>query len=127
MDFGHGFAIRRELGQTGAGDWLPFEALTAIHYVHRLAAYAVLAALAALAWRLHALRHSDSALGRWAAVLAAVAALQLLTGLSNVILDWPLVAAVAHTGGAAALVTLLAVLAVRAYQGHAGGRVAPAS
>ena len=44
---------KRELGQTGAGDWLPFEALTAIHYVHRLAAYAVLAALAGLAWRLH--------------------------------------------------------------------------
>ena len=127
MDFGHGFALKRELGQTGAGDWLPFEALTAIHYVHRLAAYAVLAALAGLAWRLHGLRRADPALGRWAAVLAAVALLQLLTGLSNVILDWPLVAAVAHTGGAAALVTLLAVLATRAEQGHAGGRVAPAS
>ena len=36
--------------------------------------------------------------------LAALAALQLLTGLSNIVLQWPLVAAVAHTGGAAALV-----------------------
>jgi heme a synthase len=127
MDFGHGFALKRELGQTVGGDWLPFEALTAIHYVHRLAAYAVLVALAGLAWRLYGLRDAAPALGRWAAVLAGVALLQLLTGLSNVILDWPLVAAVAHTGGAAGLVTLLAVLATRARQGHADGRNVPAS
>ena len=121
MDFGHGFALRRELGQTGAGDWLPFEALTAIHYVHRLAAYVVLTALAALAWGLHLRRHALPAAGRWAGAIGAVALLQLATGLSNVILEWPLVAAVAHTGGAAALVTMLAVLATRALQ----GRLAP--
>jgi len=33
--------------------------------------------------------------------------LQLVTGLSNVVLDWPLVAAVLHTGGASALVLVL--------------------
>jgi cytochrome c oxidase assembly protein subunit 15 len=33
--------------------------------------------------------------------------LQLLTGLSNVVLGWPLLAAVMHTGGAAAMVVLL--------------------
>jgi cytochrome c oxidase assembly protein subunit 15 len=45
-----------------------------------------------------------------------LAALQLLTGLSNVVLNWPLVAAVAHTGGAAALVVAMtgALLSVRA-------------
>jgi cytochrome c oxidase assembly protein subunit 15 len=41
---------------------------------------------------------------RW---LAALALLQLATGLSNVVLDWPLLAAVLHTGGAAALVVVL--------------------
>ena len=46
-----------------------------------------------------------AAQGRW---LLALATLQLLTGLSNVILDWPLAAAVLHTGGAAALVGVLA-------------------
>ena len=63
----------------------------------------VLAALAWLAWRLHrsgALRAQT----RW---LAGLSVLQLATGLSNVILDWPLVAAVLHTGGAAALVVVL--------------------
>jgi cytochrome c oxidase assembly protein subunit 15 len=33
--------------------------------------------------------------------------LQLATGLSNVVLDWPLLAALLHTGGAAALVLTL--------------------
>jgi cytochrome c oxidase assembly protein subunit 15 len=33
--------------------------------------------------------------------------LQLITGLSNVVLGWPLLAAVLHTGGAAAMVVTL--------------------
>jgi cytochrome c oxidase assembly protein subunit 15 len=114
MDFQHGFAWRRELGSTAAGDWLPFAALTAIHYTHRLVAYALLAALLAFAWRLRSAGER-----RWAAALAGVALWQLLSGLSNVVLGWPLVAAVAHTGGAAALVMLLTTLAVRVRQaGH---------
>ena len=46
---------------------------------------------------------------RWqtAALLGALAALQLVSGLSNVVLDWPLLAAVGHTGGAAGLVVVL--------------------
>ena len=59
--------------------------------------------LTPLAWRLRragVLR--DPA--RW---LAGLALLQFVTGLSNVVLDWPLLAAVLHTGGAAALVTVM--------------------
>jgi len=53
---------------------------------------------------------------RW---LAGLALLQFVTGLSNVVLDWPLVAAVLHTGGAAALVVVLtwALTASRATAG----------
>jgi cytochrome c oxidase assembly protein subunit 15 len=103
MNFQQGFEVWRALGHTGDGAPIDFAALTAIHYVHRLAAYGVLAAMAALAWRLHragVLR----AQARW---IAGLAVWQLATGLSNVMLDWPLVAAVAHTGGAAALVVVL--------------------
>ena len=50
-----------------------------------------------LAWRLHALAGSRAP--RWARRCAAVALWQLLSGLSNVVLGWPLVAALAHTGG----------------------------
>jgi cytochrome c oxidase assembly protein subunit 15 len=33
--------------------------------------------------------------------------LQVLTGMSNIILDWPLFAALLHTGGAAAMVFVM--------------------
>ena len=103
MNFAQGFEIWRPLGHTGAGAPIDFAALTAIHYVHRLAAYAVLATLGLLAWQL--LRAGVlRAQARW---LAALAAWQLVTGLSNIVLGWPLLAAVAHTGGAAALVVVL--------------------
>ena len=103
MNFHDGFTLWRELGAGRGGESIPFDALTAIHYVHRLTAYAVFAALGWLAWRLWpapALRPT----ARW---VLALALWQLLTGLSNVLLDWPLLTAVGHTGGAAALVLVL--------------------
>ncbi|MDP3823624.1 MAG: COX15/CtaA family protein [Burkholderiales bacterium] len=112
MDFEHGFALKRELGAGKDGGYLPFAALTAIHFVHRLGAFVVLVALALLAWRLFATGHP--ALRRWALGIAAVALWQLASGLSNVVLGWPIVAAMAHTGGAAALVTLLSALLTQA-------------
>ena len=108
MDFRAGFVLKRELGEAHDGSYLPFPALTAIHYSHRLAAYVVLAALLALAAALRAQAP------RFALGLALLAALQLASGLSNVVLGWPLLAAVAHTGGAAALVVVLTTLLARA-------------
>ena len=115
MDFAQGFQIWRPLGVLKDGSHIDFAALTAIHYVHRLFAYAVLLVLLLLAWRLRggaaALRAAAPAQARQLSVqarwLLGLSALQLATGLSNVILDWPLVAAVLHTGGAAALVVVL--------------------
>lgn len=103
MDFSQAFQIWRPLGRLADGSHIQFSALTAIHYSHRLAAYAVLAALVLLAWRLW----RTPGLHKPTRVLAALAAWQFATGLSNVVLDWPLAAAVAHTGGAAGLVVVL--------------------
>ncbi len=111
MDFDAAFSVRRPLGESADGGYLPFAALTAIHMAHRLGAVVALAALLGLAWQLRS--GGDPALRRPAAALAGVAALQLATGLSNVVLGWPLLAAVAHTGGAALLVVLLAMLLAR--------------
>jgi cytochrome c oxidase assembly protein subunit 15 len=116
MDFRQGFWLGRELGETREGDWLPFTALVAIHYVHRLGAYLVLAAVGLLAWWLRAAGRGEPPLRRWAGTLAGLALWQFASGLSNVFLGWPLVAAVAHTGGAAALVAALTVLLTRARQ-----------
>lgn len=103
MDFAQGFGLWRPLGLNTQGEPLHFEALTAIHYAHRLMSYVVLAYLVALAWQLRRVPE----LRVVAAWLSGLLWLQLLTGLSNVVLDWPLVAAVMHTGGAAALLVLL--------------------
>jgi len=103
MHFSQGFEIWRELGMTGAGDHVSFAALTGIHYVHRLMAFVVLAVLGALAWRLWRF----GAMRNLARAVALFAALQLATGLGNVVLGWPLVAALLHTGGASALVLTL--------------------
>lgn len=100
MDLREGFTLWRELGSTRSGEAIAFPALTAIHYVHRLSAYAVFAVLLALAralWR-------TPGLERFARLLLALCGWQFISGLSNIVLDWPLLAAVAHTGGAAALV-----------------------
>jgi cytochrome c oxidase assembly protein subunit 15 len=103
MDFRLGFTLWRELG-AGHGDAnFTFEALTAVHYVHRLSAYLVFAALLLLArqfYRAPGMR----AHAHWILVLVLW---QLVTGVSNVVLGWPLLAAVSHTGGAAALVVVL--------------------
>ncbi|MBA3596792.1 MAG: COX15/CtaA family protein [Methylibium sp.] len=109
MDFEQGFALLRPLGVGAGGGWLPFEALTAIHMAHRLGAAVLLAALAALAWRLS----RRAALRRFAYGLVAIALWQLASGVSNVVLGWPLAAALGHTGGAAALVLLLTALMMR--------------
>jgi len=118
MNFHEGFFLWRELGEGRSGASIPFDALTAIHYVHRLTAYAVFAALGWLAWRLWSLPALRSA-ARW---IVALALWQLLTGLSNVLLDWPLLGAVGHTGGAAGLVLVLtgALLSTRSAPATAG-------
>lgn len=103
MDFQHGFTLWRELGKTAAGDYIPRDALVAIHWVHRMFAFIVLAYLGWFAMR--ARRYA--VLSRPARLLALFLGLQLLTGLSNIVLDWPLVAAVAHNGGAAVLLLLM--------------------
>ena len=115
MDFEAGFELWRRLGYRGDDQALPFQALTAIHFVHRLFAGVVLVVVGALALRLR-----RSALSRSNGnMILAVLALQVVTGLTNIFLDWPLVAAVLHTGGAAALLGLLLMVALPAWSAPA--------
>ena len=113
-DYEHGFALWRELGRGHDGEWLSHAALTAIHLTHRLFAMLVFAALLGYAWLLR--RHAGEAGRRWARRLLLLALWQFLSGLSNVVLGWPMVAALAHTGGAALLLLGLSVLLARLRQ-----------
>ena len=106
MDFGHGFTWWRELGKTANGDYLPVEALTAIHWVHRNFAFIVIAYIIWLgfkAFKIDGLRKT----GKW--ILIAIAA-QFLSGIATIFLAWPIALAVMHNGGAALLVLLLTLL-----------------
>jgi cytochrome c oxidase assembly protein subunit 15 len=109
-DFAHGFTLWRELGQGHSGQTLPFAALTAIHLTHRIGALVLTLALLSLVW---ALRRTGPQAARWGYRLLAVLVWQLASGLSNVVLGWPLLAALAHTGGAAALLLILTLLLAR--------------
>jgi heme a synthase len=104
MDFSTGFTWWRALGQTADGQMIAVQALVAIHWTHRMFAIVVLMAVGLLAWQLW-----RSGLTRLAQGLAGLLLLQLLTGLSNVVLQWPLLLAVLHSGGAALLVALIVV------------------
>jgi cytochrome c oxidase assembly protein subunit 15 len=117
MAFRDGFTLWRDLGMTGGDDArpIPFQALVAIHWVHRVAAVVAFAVLGWLAWRAAGV----AATRRAAAWLAGLLVLQLLTGLSNVVFQWPLLLAVAHSGGAAALLGVVIVLNDRAWRGGA--------
>src|SRR5690606_39123797 len=102
MDFQHGFTLWRSLGKTADGDYLPFAALTAIHWTHRVFAFVVAAWIAWVAWR--ALRIPG--LKRIGRALLGALALQIAIGIATVSLKWPLALAVAHNGCAALLVLL---------------------
>lgn len=106
MDFKHGFQLIRELGQTAAGDRLSYDALTAIHWTHRVGAVVVtlyLAILTLLALRVAALRVIAASLG-------VVLTLQVALGLANILTGLKLAVAVGHNAGAALLLVTLVVL-----------------
>jgi cytochrome c oxidase assembly protein subunit 15 len=109
LDFAAGFTLWRDLGMTADGEPIPFQALVAIHWTHRSFAYVVVALLAYLVWRLWNIE-GVSTQARWLALLLVV---QFLTGMSNVLLSWPLVMAVLHNGGAAVLVALMVAINYR--------------
>lgn len=97
MDFIAGFSL--------AGAVSP-EALTTIHWSHRLGAVAVAGVLAPLAVRL--LR--EPGLGRFGALILGLLAIQIGLGVANVVLGLPLAAAVLHNAVAALLLVVLVAL-----------------
>lgn len=102
-DYANAFHVVRELGMTAEGELLSLEALTAIHWMHRIGAVLAGGALFALAWMLSR-RQATQGLGLL--LLAAVVA-QVLIGIANVVFSLPLWLAVAHNAGAAVLVMVM--------------------
>jgi cytochrome c oxidase assembly protein subunit 15 len=120
MNFEHGFHLWRALGMTGDGDVISQDALVAIHWTHRT--FAVVVVLYML-WLAAKLRRFES-LRKPANGIMLVIVAQFLTGLSNILLQWPLPIAVAHNGGAAILLLLLVMVNFRISSSRPGHTVA---
>jgi cytochrome c oxidase assembly protein subunit 15 len=101
MNWPEGFTFARELGRRADGQPIAMTALVAIQWTHRLFAVVFVAAMGWLVARLWA---RGATARRRAVIIGGLVGVQLATGLSNVVLGWPLAAALAHTAGAAALV-----------------------
>ncbi len=106
MDFYHAFTLHRELGMDANGNFLSLDALTAIHWTHRLWAVAVLALVGAMAIKLIRQR----GLCVFGALIGLLLLAQIGMGIANVWLSLPLALAVAHNAGAALLLMTLVVI-----------------
>jgi heme a synthase len=101
MNWSEAFTFARELGRRADGAPIAMSALVAIQWTHRLFAVVF---VAAMGWLVARLWRRGEAARRRAVMIGGLVVVQLATGLSNVVLGWPLAGALAHTAGAAALV-----------------------
>jgi cytochrome c oxidase assembly protein subunit 15 len=106
MDFSNGYHMVRELGEGIDGRPLTLEALTAIHWSHRVGA---LVTLLYLGWLAHRTARTVG-LTRLGMTLGGLLLLQVSIGIGNVVFSLPLPLAVAHNAGAALLLISLVVL-----------------
>ena len=107
-NWSEGFTFWRQLGLNAQGEFISPVALQTIHWAHRLFAMVVLIVLATLSWKTMKLATPVlSSLSRFAKLLLTLLVLQVITGISNVVFQWPLLAALLHTAGSAALVFCL--------------------
>ena len=109
MDLKNGYSLIRGLGMLPSGELISQSALTSIHWVHRNFAFLVFAYLGILAWKMRA----ESGLRGPANLVLGLLAAQLITGLTTIFFQWPLLIAVLHNGGAAGLVLASVTLLVR--------------
>jgi heme a synthase len=107
MDFAEGFHLSRALGRAREGGLLPLNALTAIHWSHRIGAVAVFLLLGYLGSKLLRL---EKCIG--VALLVALTA-QVLIGILTVVLGQPIWIATLHNAGAALLVSAMTLAIMR--------------
>jgi cytochrome c oxidase assembly protein subunit 15 len=108
-DFGEGFVLWRAIGVDYEGGVLDMSARVAIHLAHRAGALITFLVLGVLALRLIRAR----AVRQDGLVLGALLLAQVILGIQNVLLQLPLVNAVAHNGMGALLLAMMLWLTYR--------------
>lgn len=106
MDFRHGFQLVRELGMTAAGTHLSYDAITAIHWTHRVGALVTLLYVGGFALWLA----RTPGLARYGVALLCVLLAQITLGIANVLGGLPLLVAAGHNAGAAILLVTMVVI-----------------
>ncbi|MBL8520587.1 MAG: COX15/CtaA family protein [Betaproteobacteria bacterium] len=115
MDFANAFHVVRPLGVGPNGDLLTHEALTAIHWAHRVGALLTLSVVGLFGM---SLRRQAASRGV-AHTLLGLLVLQIVLGLLNVAWSLPLAVAVMHNGVAALLFSFLLLINLRLAKGVA--------
>jgi cytochrome c oxidase assembly protein subunit 15 len=106
MDFADGFNIFQHIGPNYLGGTMDNAARTAIHFSHRIGAIVTTLYLILLALKLFGAALPETR--RMAKIVLAALVVQLLLGIGNIVLDFPLAVAVAHNlGGALLLLTIV--------------------
>lgn len=106
MDFANAFHLIRELGQGADGNALQLSALVAIQWIHRLGALITLLYLSLL--NLCLIRQPKLKSTSW--FILVLLLIQISLGIANLLLQLPLVLAVAHNLGAALLLISIVLL-----------------
>ena len=107
-NWAEGFTLWRQLGLNAQGEFISPVALQTIHWAHRVFAVLVLLCLGFLGVKAYTLSTpATPMLKRFAKLLMTLLLLQVITGISNIVFQWPLLAALLHTAGSAALVFCL--------------------
>ena len=106
VDFSHGFQFMRELGVTASGAPLSKEALTAIHWTHRLGALITFIVLLVLALGVC----TERRLRPYGGLVLVCLIAQVSIGVANILLSLPLPVAVAHNAMAALLLAAMIIL-----------------
>ena len=114
MDFANAFHVIRPLGVGPGGELLTLDALTAIHWTHRVGAMITFLVVGGFSGRLLSAESGRKA----ARMLIALLGLQILLGISNVAFSLPLAIAVAHNGVAAMLFAFLLLINLRMAKGR---------
>ncbi len=117
MDFRHGFQLVRELGMTAAGTHLSYDAITAIHWTHRVGALVTLLYVGGFALWLA----RSPGLARYGIALLCVLLAQVSLGIANVLGGLPLLVAAGHNAGAAILLVTMVVINFALSQGLRNG------
>lgn len=108
MDFIHGFNITQDIGPNYLGGLMESEGRTAIHYMHRIGA--LVTTLYLLGLFFVSFRVGYKPLTRLASFMISVLVVQVILGISNVMLVLPLSIAVAHNLVGAFLVASVAAM-----------------